>query len=99
MIQDVSNDFIRFRISKDITRLFKDYLTILEDIRGEHAEMLNKLADLLPADYHDVLRAANYFTEEKAQTLRKRVLRAGNNASRDLMDELDKYNIEFKIEN
>lgn len=82
--------------SRHVTNLFKEFLGILQDLGDEHEEALDKLENALPQEYHQYISLADHFTDEKGQRLRSEVLRRGNNCSRAIIDELEKYDIEFK---
>lgn len=75
--------------------LFKEFLSILEQLADEHDEALAKLAVSLPTEYHAHLTLADHFTEEKAERLRRAVLQRGNDAARSIQEEIEKYDVEF----
>lgn len=88
-------DALTYVINRQVTYLFKDFLHTLEDNNCEHIESLNKLADNLPPEYNKYIDLADWFTDEKAERLRKRVLEKGNDTIRNIREELDKYDIDF----
>ena len=85
-----------FVIERHVTNLFKEFLKILERGNNEHNEGLNKLYDQLPDEYKKYVDLADWWTPEKATRLRSEVLRRGNDALRNVREELDKYEITFK---
>ena len=79
---------LQFQVSKDITYLYKRFLNEVEELRNQHAMMLDKLERELPPEYHPLLRASNFFDEGEFSYRRKKVLDAGNDAKRNIMDQL-----------
>ena len=86
---------LQFATDRSITVLFKEMLSLLESLAEEHDESLAKLAAALPAEYHTHLALADYFTEEKADRLRRAVLGRGNDCKRAIHEEIEKYKITF----
>ena len=86
---------LQFAARRHITVLFKEILGLLEQLADEHDESLAKLAAALPTEYQPHLNLADYFTEEKAERLRKAVLGRGNDCIRSILEEMEKYDINF----
>lgn len=89
-------EVLRFQQHRIITLLFREYLTLLEDLGLEHDAALAKLAAALPPEYQTYLDLADYLTPEKSKHLRKKVLDRGNDTLRSLDDVLAAFTIEFK---
>lgn len=89
---------LQFQVSKDITYLYKRFLTEVEELRNQHEMMLDKLENELPPEYHSLLRASNFFDEKEFAYRRKKVLDAGNDAKRNIVDQLTKFEIGLKQE-
>lgn len=87
---------LRFQMDKDITYLYKRFLTELEDMRNQHAFMLEKLEKELPQEYHSLIRAVNYYDDTEFGYRRKKVLDAGNDAKRNVIDQLTKFEVSMK---
>ena len=87
---------LAFSIRRNITNLFKECLVILENLEEDHNEAISKLEKTLPEEYQKQLYLADHFTQEKMEQLRKRILSKGNDTMRTLMEELNRYDIEFK---
>lgn len=87
---------LTFQVGKDITYLYKRFLTELEDMRNQHIFMLEKLEKELPPEYHAMIRTANYFDETEFGYRRKKVLDAGNDAKRNIVDQLTKFDVSIK---
>lgn len=67
---------------KEITKLYKALLEILEDLQGENAVMLAKVADKVSPEFAESI---NFFTKERYEQLRKRILDCGNESNRSLL--------------
>jgi hypothetical protein len=80
---------------KEMTSLFKNYLKILEDMKADHDFHYNKLYDLIPEKYHAIITAANHFTPEKLNWIRKRILDGGNESLRNFVEEMENYRVSF----
>jgi hypothetical protein len=75
---------LRTKVLLATNRLIAMYLSILEEIGTEHDEAIAKLRAALPPDQKPYADLICYFTEDKYDTLRSRVLRAANDARREL---------------
>ena len=80
--QNPQNDLIKLQTEKEITTLFKIFLTLIEDIRIEHVKMTEKLR--LNVD-EEFINSIDYFNEDYYQKLRSKVLDSGNSTSRNLL--------------
>ena len=86
---------LEFQVKKDIKRLYKGFLGDVEEIKHQHVSMLQKLEKEIPVQYHPLLRAAFFFGEGEFGFRRKRILDAGNEAERAVIDQLSKFDIDF----
>ena len=86
-------------LSKDsnveISRLFKVMLSMVEDMKKDHDFNYQKLYDNIPEEHHPVINAANHFTPEKVNWIRKRILDTGNESIRNFDSNLNNYTISF----
>jgi hypothetical protein len=73
----------KFNTEKAIVNLYKGFLIILEDVRQAHLSREKKLAEILYDDV-EILKSSDFFDDEKAGYLRKRVLDMGNDCIRNL---------------
>ena len=80
--QNPQNDLIKLQTEKEITTLFKIFLTLIEDIRIEHVKMTEKLR--LNVD-EEFINSIDYFNEDYYQKLRSKVLDSGNSTCRNLL--------------
>lgn len=93
---DKAEEMLRFAINRITINLFKQFLEIVEDLGDCHQESMDKLRQHLPVEYSKYVDLAEYFTPERENMTRKRILDAGNNAKRNMEEELKQYNIKFK---
>lgn len=70
-------------ISRVVTRLFKSFLVILEDLQEEHRSSYLRLLEQMPEELKPLVSQADYFSDRKMEWLRKRVLDLGNEAIRE----------------
>lgn len=91
-----AKEMLRFQVKRCGTNSYKSMLTILEDIADEHDTALEKLNSMLPDEYKKYVELANYMTEDKFQSLRSKILGAGNNNIRELEQQLENFEIKFK---
>lgn len=72
-----------------ITRVFKTYLDLLEQIADEHDEAMGKLIDTLPPEHKSSVYLADHFGEARFAAIRRKVLETGNDAVRELHEMID----------
>ncbi len=75
---------LRAKTLQAINRVIATNLSILEDLANEHDAAMQKLRTALPADYQPYVDLADHFTDVKFDTLRTRILRACNDARREI---------------
>jgi hypothetical protein len=90
------NQSVQYAVSRQVIALMKEYLAIMEQLAEEHDEALDKLYAALPPEYHTYINLADHFTEDKEARIRKAVLGRGNDCKRAILEELDKYDLEFR---
>lgn len=95
-MDNTASDILSFQLERATISLYKQFLITLEDVRDEHKEMLDKLRDKLPVEYHSLLDASDYFTDTKFTKLRKRVLDSGNGTVRANKEQFTQFDVEFK---
>ena len=86
-------EIISFQIHRNITNLYKKYFEISEDLLEEHKlfiAILKSLNDISKIDSID------YFTEEKYNNIRKKILDAGNDSIREIEKALEFVDIKIK---
>jgi hypothetical protein len=87
----------QFTVGRHITTLFKECLAIMEQLHEEHWEALEKLHAALPPEYRDYVNLADHFTDEKRDRIRRAILARGNDCRRAVSEELDQYELTFRV--
>jgi hypothetical protein len=72
---DKTKDFVNFQVRRKVTNLYKQFLFILEDLKGDGYNI----------------------PEEAYQKARKRVLDYGNDAVREIEENLKNFDIKLKL--
>lgn len=70
-------------------RVIATYLTILEEITDEHDEAMGKLMDALPPEHRGAVVLADHLGDARLDAVRRRVLKCGNDARRELEETID----------
>jgi hypothetical protein len=92
-------DVVSFQIHRNIVNLYKRYFEITEDLLTEHKLFISKLQAKLQSPNPDIdLKELDYFTDEKFNQIRKKILDAGNDASRELEKALGFVDMNLKEE-
>ena len=68
---------------------------MLEDMKKDHDFHYQKLYENIPEEYHPIINAADHFTPDKVNWIRKRILDHGNESIRKLDAEIDNYTVSF----
>lgn len=88
---DVSDkELLENQLKRIVTRMFKDYLVLLEDVRQDHLAVLSSISSQFPSEFLDKL---NYLDLPKYSRLRKKVLDSGNDALREICSILEDFTI------
>ncbi len=96
MEDKAAQELLKFQVSKDISYLYKRLLGVMETVREDHFFMLEKLLKEIPEEYHDVIRAANHFDDNKFGFIRKKILDAGNEAIRNSDAQVGKFHVSLR---
>ena len=86
-------DIISFQIHRNITNLYKKYFEISEDLLEEHKLFVARVKSLNDPSKVDLV---DYFTEEKYNNIRKKILDAGNDSIREIEKALEFVDIKIK---
>tara|TARA_B100000287_G_scaffold333505_1_gene318673 strand:- start:3771 stop:4088 length:318 start_codon:yes stop_codon:yes gene_type:complete len=90
MTDEGNRRFLEAESKRIITKLFKCYLSSLEDLRYQHQISIDRLkGDLTP----EQLEILNYLDFYRYSLIRKRVLDNGNETIRDMHNILDNFDI------
>jgi len=87
-------DIISFQVHRNIVNLYKKHFEIIEDLQIEHESFISKLKNgtLEELSIDDI----NYFTSDKYDHIRKRILDSGNDCIREIEKTLDFVDITVK---
>ena len=91
-----AKDYLQLATEQKVRFLFKSFLTVIEDLKEEHNRNFGTLYDSLPENYRPQIVQANYLDNGAYSYMRKKVLDAGNDAIREIDNELKKYEVDFK---
>jgi hypothetical protein len=86
-----------FQVRRNSTRLSRGLLTLLEDLQAQQKRNQEELFKLIPAEYHNYIKLSNVLTDEQMRHLRKRVLDNTNDYAREILTDMENYQIEFKF--
>ena len=88
-------ELLIFQINRGIVNLYKKYFLIIQDLKQEHEILLEKVAQETSPDFPQKI---DYFTEDKYNYIRKKILDAGNDSIRELEKTLEVIEVRFKEE-
>ncbi len=80
---------LKAKTASTTNRTIATFLAILEELGTEHDCAIHRLHDALPADQKAYAELLSWFSEERYDILRTRVLRAANDARRELDETVD----------
>jgi hypothetical protein len=83
------------RQKSHIKSLFKTLLSEIEDIKEDFDERYRLLQDQLSPEHLPMLYAANPLTNDRFMRIRKRILDVGNDVSRAMDSETERYDVTF----
>jgi Icc-related predicted phosphoesterase len=78
------------QLKRIITKLFKDFLVISEDVRQDHLVVMNDISLQFPAE---LVQRWNYLDLPRYSRLRKKILDAGNDSLREMHSILDNFSV------
>jgi hypothetical protein len=87
-------DIISFQVHRNIVNLYKRYFEITEDLLREHKAFISKLQDTELNSAN--IKSVDYFTDEKYDCIRKRILDSGNDCVREIEKALEFVDITLK---
>jgi len=90
---DQLKELLTFQINRGIVNLYKKYFLIIQDLKQEHEVLLEKVAQETSPDFPQKI---DYFTEDKYNYIRKKILDAGNDSIRELEKTLEVIDVRFK---
>jgi hypothetical protein len=78
-----------------VKSLFKILLSEIEDIKEDFDERYRLLQDQLDPEHLPMLYTANPLTNDRFMRIRKRILDVGNDVSRAMDSETERYDVTF----
>lgn len=84
-----NSELLKAKTRLAITRVFKTYLDLLEQVADEHDEAMGKLIDTLPQEHRASVYLADHFGEARFAAIRRKVLETGNDAIRECSEMID----------
>jgi hypothetical protein len=94
-----SHQAVQLIVQRNITKLFKSLLDVVDDIKQQNSSMLLKVSRETNTKY---IQSINYLTPEMMDHIRKKVLDLGNESIREISSTLDCFELkvdEKKLEN
>lgn len=89
------DNVIAVMTDKEITKLYKTLLEIVEDLQKDHSIMLDKIAKQSGQEFADNI---NYFTSAKHDQIRKRILDSGNECGRNILNFLSFFDSTLNVQ-
>ena len=94
-MKNPEDNLIVVMTGKEITKLYKVLLEIIEDLQKDHDIMMAKVSKKTDSEF---VKAVNYFTQEKYEQVRKRILDNGNECERNLINFLSFFDSTINVE-
>tara|TARA_Y100001963_G_C6444265_1_gene292836 strand:- start:146 stop:433 length:288 start_codon:yes stop_codon:yes gene_type:complete len=88
-------ELLEFQVNRNIINLYKSFLVMMEDMHHQHQRNFIKLKEVFPEDC-DIINQADYWDEDRMDYLRKQILDKGNHSLRELMGQIDQFELTIK---
>lgn len=88
-------ELLEFQINRNIINLYKSFLIMMEDMHDQHENNFRKLKNSLPEEV-DLIDQADYWDESRMDYLRKKILDKGNDSLREVLGQLEQFNLTTK---
>ena len=92
-MKEKGSDILNSETGRIVTKLFKCYLSSIEDLKYQHLVALQRLQSDLSPEQIEIL---NYLDFHRYSMIRKRVLDNGNETIRDLNNFLENFDVLLK---
>ena len=86
-------EYIKFQYNRNIISLYKKYFEMIDDLKHEHESMLKKVAEESSENF---VKNIDYFSNDKYNYIRKKILDAGNDAIRNIDTSFKSINVSLK---
>lgn len=88
-------ELVEFQVNRNVINLYKTFLIMMEDMHQQHQITFTKLRMALPED-ESLINQADYWDPERMDYLRKKILDTGNNTLREVISQLDQFELTIK---
>lgn len=88
-------DMISFQVHRNVVNLYKKFFEITEDLLQEHKLYKDRIKSSALDDV-GVIDEMDYFTEDRFNQTRKKILDAGNDATREIDKTLEFVTVTLK---
>jgi hypothetical protein len=95
MEQGKLNEMLEFQVNRNVINLYKSFLIMMEDLHQQHKASFTKLKMTLPEEA-ELIGQADYWDEERMEYLRKRILDSGNHSLRELVSQIEQFQLTLK---
>jgi len=95
MDQGQLKELLEFQINRNVINLYKSFLIMMEDMHDQHNNNFRKLKQALPEEI-DLIDQADYWDESRMDYLRKKILDKGNDSLREVLGQLEQFNLTTK---
>ena len=92
-----ADEMMRFQIVRRSRILLKRFLEIMENHKRNHDLMLVRLKRAFPEEYHKFIDLSDYLSDEQTQLTRKAILDAAGDCERDLLENINNFDINFNF--
>lgn len=89
-----AKDLLRFQLRRNVTGLYKSFLILIEDLEKDQEIQFSKLKESMP-EHEALLDQAEFLDSGKSNYVRKKILDSGNGAIREILSELENYDVNF----
>lgn len=89
-------ELLEFQVYRNVTNLYKHFLDMVEKLSHDHDQEFKKLKEALPNEYSSLIKQAEYLDDARLNFLRKKILDQGNDTRREIIEYMQKFNINFK---
>ena len=86
------SELLEVQLRRMVTKLFKDFLVITEDIRQDHLAVIGSCSGQFPPE---MTQRWNYLDLPRYSRIRKKVLDAGNDTLREMHSILEQFDIKL----
>lgn len=93
MEEEKIKEYLRFQLNRNIISLYKKYFEMVDDLKQEHNLMLLKMEK---ASSKEFIENIDYFSEDKYNYIRKKILDSGNDAIRNIESSFKSIQITLK---